>query len=153
MLCMTLMTSPSFHSAFRSSENAELEEVIASHYSLPTNKVGSSNSSFKKKYQIIFDNKSEHKLDVAIRYKSYEGDWITDAWITMEPGEKKHMGSSDETTYYYFAKTQSKRRRQAWEGKHTFKIGDKSLNKVRFRKQDIWECYNAKTCNTFAVFR
>ena len=161
VLCMSLMTTLIFNSDYVSEEFADKpapdfhpETLLAENYSIPV-EIDSINGIplKKKRYQIIFDNKSEYKIDVAIRYKEYSGDWTTDAWITINPGEKKLMGSSDQTTYFYYAKTQSKWRKQAWGGKHKFKLGNKSLNKLRFRKQNIWECYNTDMCNTFAVFR
>ncbi len=159
-LCVGLTTILFLTSAFQFKESAELpppdfdpEIWAAEHYSTPVDLSDSVNTIKKKRYDIIFDNKSEYKINVAIRYKEYSGEWTTDAWITLQPGEKKLMGSSDETTYFYYAKTLSKWRKQAWGGKHKFKADDKSLNKVRFRQQDIWECYNAEMCNTFAVFR
>lgn len=159
MLCIGLTTILLLSSAFRPKGSADLllteantEDWRVVHFTMPT--ANDSVVSLKKKrYDIIFDNKSEFDLQVAIRYKEYSGEWTTDAWITLKPGEKKLMGSSDETTYYYYAKAKSKWRKIAWDGKHKFKVGDKSLNKVRFRKQDIWECYHSEMCNTFAVFR
>jgi len=160
VLCMGLMTTLIFNSGvspeeFANKPTSDLspESLLAEHYSMPMEVPTVDSPKKKKRYQIIFDNKSEYKIDVAIRYKEFDGEWTTNAWITILPGEKKLMGSSDQTSYFYYAKTKSKWRKRVWTGKHKFKMGDKSLNKLRFRKQDIWECYNTEMCNTFAVFR
>jgi uncharacterized membrane protein len=160
VLCMSLMTTLIINSGvipgdFVNKPSSDLipESLLAEAHTMPSLASDSTNNSKKKRYQIIFDNKSEYKIDVAIRYKEYSGEWTTDAWISLNPGEKKIMGSSDETTYFYYAKTDSKWRKQAWSGDHKFKSDDKSLNKLKFRKQNIWECYDTEGCNTFSVFR
>ena len=157
MLCMSLMTITSPNAGIGISDAVSTEiatEFLAeANYSALADPADTVLSAKKKKYQIIFENKTAYKLEVAIRYKVYRGKWTTDAWILLKPGEKKLMGSSDETTYFYFAKAQSEWRKHSWEGEHKFKGQDKSLNKLRFKKQDIWECYNSDVCNTFAVFR
>ncbi len=160
VLCMSLMTTLIINSGvipgeFVNKHSSEIlpESLLAEVYSSPSPFSDSTKINKNKRYQIIFDNKSEYKIDVAIRYKEYNGDWMTNAWVTIQPGEKKLMGSSDHTTYFYYAKTQSKWRKQAWSGEHKFKGDDKSLRKLRFKKQNIWECYDTETCNSFSVFR
>lgn len=107
----------------------------------------------KKEYHIYFENKSDESLDVAIRYKDYNGDWNTEGFVTLKAGEKRHMGVSDQKTYFYYAENQQKWKKRIWTGKYSFPINASDLNKIRFVKQEIWECYDTKMCNTFAVFR
>jgi len=107
----------------------------------------------KKEYHIYFENRAEEPLEVAIRYKDYNGDWQTEGFVTLKSGEKRHMGVSDQKTYFYYAENQHKWRKRKWTGKHAFPVGEAAPNKLRFVKQDIWECYDTKMCNTFAVFR
>jgi uncharacterized membrane protein len=140
---MSLMTTLILNSGIipneivnKHSSDLNPESLLAEIYSMPTLVSDSTITPKKKRYQIIFDNKSEYKIDVAIRYKEYSGEWMTDAWVTLNPGEKKLMGSSDQKSYFYYAKTV-----------------DKSIRKLKFWKQDIWECYNSEMCNSFAVFR
>lgn len=112
------------------------------------------NSEFRKKeYHIYFENKSDESLDVAIRYKDYHGDWNTQGFVTLKAGEKKHMGVSDQKTYFYYAENQHKWKKRKWAGNYSFPINESDLNKIRFVKQEIWECYDTEMCNTFAVFR
>lgn len=114
----------------------------------------STSSDFRKKeYHIYFENKSDESLEVAIRYKDYNGDWNTEGFVILEAGEKRHMGVSDQKTYFYYAENQRKWKKRKWTGNYSFPINDSDLNKIRFVKQEIWECYDTKMCNTFAVFR
>lgn len=107
----------------------------------------------KKEYHIYFENRSEEALKVAIRYKDYNGDWQTEGFVNLEAGEKRHMGVSDQKTYFYYAENQKKWKKKKWTGNYSFPVKESDLNKLRFVKQDIWECYDTKMCNTFAVFR
>lgn len=107
----------------------------------------------KKEYHIYFENRSEEALNVAIRYKDYNGDWQTEGFVNLEAGEKRHMGVSDQKTYFYYAENQKKWKKKKWTGSYSFPVNESDSNKLRFVKQDIWECYDTKMCNTFAVFR
>lgn len=107
----------------------------------------------KKEYHIYFENKAAEPLEVAIRYKDYNGEWQTEGFVTLKAGEKRHMGVSDQKTYFYYAENQQKWKKRKWTGKHAFPVNEAAPNKLRFVKQDIWECYDTKMCNTFAVFR
>lgn len=107
----------------------------------------------KKEYHIYFENRSEEALNVAIRYKDYNGDWHTEGFVNLEAGEKRHMGVSDQKTYFYYAENQKKWKKKKWTGSYSFPVNESDSNKLRFVKQDIWECYDTKMCNTFAVFR
>ena len=107
----------------------------------------------KKEYHIYFENRSEEPLEVAIRFKDYDGQWNTEGFVTLKAGEKRHMGVSDQKTYFYYAENQRKWKKRKWTGNFSFPINESDLNKLRFVKQDIWECYDTKMCNTFAVFR
>lgn len=106
-----------------------------------------------KEYHIYYENRSSEAIDVAIRYKTYGGEWETRGFETLAPGEKKLMGLSDQKTYYSYAQGTKKLRRKKWRGKHNFSLEPNSSNKIQFEKQEIWECYDTQMCNTFAVFR
>lgn len=107
----------------------------------------------KKEYHIFFENRSSDKLKVAIRFKEYNGSWTTTGFETLAPGEKKLMGLSDEQTYFYYASTQRKLNKREWKGRYKFALGKTSANKLAFKRQEIWECYDSNVCNTFAVFQ
>ena len=107
----------------------------------------------KKEYHIYFENRSEEPIDVAIRYKDYNGDWNTQGFVSLAAGEKREMGVSDEKTYFYYAETKQKWKKKRWKGQYNFPIKETSLNKVSFIKEQIWECYDTRMCNTYAVFR
>jgi len=132
-------------SSFEQYSVAEMPAVISD---------SNSTSKFRKKeYHIYFENKSDESLDVAIRYKDYHGDWNTEGFVRLKAGEKKHMGVSDQKTYFYYAENQQKWKKRKWAGNYHFPMNEADLNKIRFVKQEIWECYDTKMCNTFAVFR
>ena len=107
----------------------------------------------KKEYHIYFENRSTEAIEVAIRYKSYNGDWETSDMVTLAAGEKRRMGVSDEKTYFYYAENKRKWKKKKWKGSHHFSLGEETSNKVKFIKEQIWECYDTKRCNAFAVFR
>lgn len=132
--------------------NAEVEfEQPEIALGLPTS--NDSSEGFRKEYHIYFENRSDDPLKVAIRYKDYNGDWTTDGFVTLKTGEKRHMAVSDQKTYFYYAENQKKWKKKKWKGDYHFPINDAASNKLKFVKQDIWECYDTKMCNTFAVFR
>ena len=114
----------------------------------PSDKTG-----YKKQYHIYYENRSTESIEVDIRYKAYDGKWNTDGMVTLAPGEKKLMGLSDQKTYYSYAETKRRWKKKTWKGRHKFALEDISANKKAFKKQEIWECYDSRMCNTFAVFK
>lgn len=113
----------------------------------------STESPHKKEYHIFFENRSQEKIEVAIRYKEYNGEWMTTGFEVLKPKQKKLMGLSDEQTYFYYATTQHKSKKKVWQGDHKFSLKKGSKKKIGFKRQDIWECYNTDTCNEIAVFK
>ena len=157
---MGLMTVRSDSKAVRADFSAPLaslplfEEVISTdHFTMPVVAVEPTTIPQKKKYHIYFENKSPEPVKAAVRYKEYAGDWKSEGWISLEPGEKKLIGLSDETTYFYYAQLDTRRNKKVWKGKYKFALSESASNKLPFRKQEIWECYHTQMCNTFAVFR
>ena len=107
----------------------------------------------RKQYHIFFENRSKEKIEVAIHYKQYNGEWITSDFQSIKPKEKKLMGLSDEQTYFYYATSQYKSKKKVWEGDYKFALKEGAKNKVGFKRQEIWECYNTDSCNEIAVLR
>tara|TARA_R110001592_G_scaffold17176_3_gene72850 strand:+ start:4223 stop:4732 length:510 start_codon:yes stop_codon:yes gene_type:complete len=107
----------------------------------------------KKEYHIFFENRSREKIEVAIRYKEYNGEWVTSGFEVLAPKQKKLMGNSDETTYFYYATSQHKSKKKVWQGDHKFALKEGSKKKLGFKRQSIWECYNTDACNEIAVFK
>ena len=106
-----------------------------------------------KEYHIYYKNSSTESIEVAIRYKSHSGEWLTKGFTTLAPGENKLMGLSEEKTYYSYAQSKKKWGKKKWKGDHSFPLKPNSTKKIQFEKQEIWECYDSQTCNSFAVFR
>ena len=128
--------------------------ITTDHFTVPVMPSGTAaEAPKKKKYHIYFENKSQTPVKAAVRYKEYAGDWKSEGWISLEPGEKKLIGLSDETTYFYYAKLDTRRSKKVWKGKYKFAMSEEASNKLPFKKQEIWECYHTQMCNTFAVFR
>lgn len=105
----------------------------------------------KKEYHIYYENRSQEAIEVAIRYKSVSGQWQTRGLMVLAPGEKQLMGLSTEPTYYSYAETKNWRKKK-WQGDYQFPLKNSSKN-IQFEKQEIWECYDTRMCNAFAVFR
>ncbi len=121
---------------------------------IPANdSVSTTSESKKKEYHIYFENRSPDEIEVAIRFKDYNGDWATQGFISLAAGEKREMGVSDEKTYFYYAETRGKWKKRQWKGQYSFPLKETDLNKVSFVKGQIWECYDTAMCKTFAVFR
>lgn len=133
--------------------NSPFEQYSIAELPAVPNVLSESSTIRKKEYHIYFENRSEEPLQVAIRYKDYNGDWQTEGMVSLNAGEKRHMGVSDEKAYFYYAENQQKWKKKKWTGKYSFPVKESDSNKLRFVKQDIWECYDTKMCNTFAVFR
>lgn len=127
--------------------------ISADHFTIPVMPTDPALLPKKKKYHIYFENKAQTPVKAAVRYKEYAGAWKSEGWISLEPGEKKLIGLSDETTYFYYAKLDTKRSKKVWKGKYKFAMSEDASNKLPFKKQEIWECYHTQMCNTFAVFR
>lgn len=105
----------------------------------------------KKAYHIYFENDSNKPIDVAIRFRDKNGDWQQDGLTQLNPGEKKKMGETIDRTYYYYASNLDLKASD--KESYKFPIQEKPKKKLRFLKEDIWECYNSEMCNAFAVFR
>ena len=88
---------------------------------------------------------------MAIRFKNESEGWHQGELTQLLPGEKKKMGESTHKTYYYYASNLNLNASKKESFK--FPITHKSSKKLRFLKEEIWECYNTEMCNTFAVFR
>ena len=132
----------------------ENEDLISiDHFSMPTLPAINEVAKDKKEYHIYFENKSKAPVKAAVRYKEYAGNWKSEGWISLDPGEKKLIGLSDETTYFYYAQVDTRRNAKVWKGKYKFALSDDASNKLPFKRQQIWECYHTEMCNTFAVFR
>lgn len=104
-------------------------------------------------YHIYYENRSAQSIDVAIRYKTIEGKWKTRGLETLEPGEEKLMGLSLEKTYYMYAQGTKILKRKKWEGAHSFPITPNTKRNIKFKKREIWECYDTQMCKTIAVFK
>ena len=140
---------PSYYAPLESLELETPTELLES-FSLP-GIIEPNNATTKKAYHIYFENKSREPIDVAIRFKDEEGEWQLDGLTKLKPGEKKKMAESIEKTYYYYASNIDLK--SADNQSFKFPINHNSRKKLKFLKQEIWECYNSEMCNTFAVFR
>lgn len=142
---------PSYYAPLETIELEAPAELLESFTlpSMPKSALVSENK--KKAYHIYFENKSLEPIDVAIRFKDENGDWKQDGLTQLNPGEKKKMGRTIDRTYYYYASNLDLKA----SDKESFKfpIREKPKKKLRFLKEDIWECYNSEMCNAFAVFR
>ena len=136
-------------------KHATTVESTAELHSIPAffTESDSVNKKHKKEYHIFFENRSTDKLEVAIRYKAYNGQWTTMGFESLKPGETKMMGTSDEQTYFYYASTQHKWNKREWSGKYKFSLKESAKNRLGFKKQDIWECYDTEMCKAYAVFK
>ena len=157
---MGLMTVRSDSESARTDYVAPLESlplfddmITTDHFTVPARPVDDDIIPKKKKYHIYFENKSPKPVKAAVRYKEYAGDWKSEGWISLKPGEKRLIGLSDETTYFYYAQLDTRRNKKVWKGKYKFAMSEEASNKLPFKKQEIWECYHTQMCNTFAVFR
>lgn len=144
---------PDFVTPLHSLPIEEQDLVSAEHFTIPALPEDPTLLPQKKQYHIYFENKSQTPVKAAVRYKEYAGDWKSEGWISLKPGEKKLIGLSDETTYFYYAQLDTRRHKRVWKGNYKFALSDDASNKLPFKKQEIWECYDSKMCNTFAVFR
>lgn len=107
----------------------------------------------KKEYHIYFENRTEDPLEVSIRFKAYDGSWDTKPLKRLNPGEQKFMGLSDEKTYFLYATNNRKQNNKTWSGPYQFEDNQKSVEKLRLKKKEIWECYDTTMCKSIAVFR
>lgn len=106
----------------------------------------------KKRYRIFFKNRSSKKLEVAIRFKTENGEWTINAPEILKPGEEQEMGISFSKTYFYRASSSRGLNKKALAAKYRSGLHEEAMNRLGFTKQDIWECYSTDTCNAFAVF-
>lgn len=143
---VALLSPLELSSPFELDSSVELPAILA-------NDSDSTSDHRKKEYHIYFENRSEESIDVAIHFKDYNGDWNTQGFISLDAGEKREMGVSDERTYFYYAETKQKWKKKQWKGQYYFPVLENILNKVSFNKDQIWECYDTHMCNTYAVFR
>jgi ankyrin repeat protein len=56
-----------------------------------------------KRFKIYFKNKTSEDVQVAIRYKNLEGEWVTEAWYTLDSGEDSYLAKTENAIFYYFA--------------------------------------------------
>jgi hypothetical protein len=130
------------------------EKVTASfHYSAnPINLSDSTIPLVKRKYRIFFENRSPTKIDVTIRYENEEGQWVINEPKNLNPGEEHEMGITHSKTYFYHASSKKRLNKKALTSKFMTGLHEAAMVRLGFTKQDIWECYNTDTCNSFAVF-
>ena len=144
----------------RPSYYAQLEPIalespvqLSDGLTLPTEPIALKEEPSSKSYHIFFENKSTTPLKVAIRYKSLDGEWHTDGLTTIPPGERKLMGKSELRTYFYHVAQKGELKNKVAQADFKFPLKPQSRKKVAFKKKEIWECYDKRVCNAFAVFR
>lgn len=138
--------------ALLESTNIDTPGQLTGYYSLSGERTGFSTEDNKKAYHIFFENKTSAPLKVAIRYKEINGDWSIEGLTKLAPGERKLMGKSDESTYYYHV-SKKKSVDKNTDDSFKFPLKANSGKKLKFKKKQIWECYDMQVCNAFAVFR
>lgn len=78
-----------------------------------------------------FTNNCSQPVDLAIRYRSASGAWVTDGWWRFDPGESLYLASngqrltSTNSVWYFYAETADGS--GFWGGDHRINFDDSSL--------------------------
>lgn len=54
-------------------------------------------------FKVHFKNKTSDKVQVAIRYKNSDGEWVTEAWYTIASGDDAYVAKTKNAIFYYRA--------------------------------------------------
>lgn len=57
----------------------------------------------KDYYKILFRNEYKDDIALLVHYYSIDGEWTTDGWYKIKPGNTIHIASSKDKTFYYYA--------------------------------------------------
>ncbi|WP_019613902.1 SUMF1/EgtB/PvdO family nonheme iron enzyme [Psychromonas ossibalaenae] len=88
-----------------------------------------------EQYYIYFKNKTSDHVQVAIRYKNLQGDWVTKSWFKLSPGKRGRVAISKNRIFYYYAETGDGA--WVWEGDDKFYYVQGRDNQKGFIKKTI----------------
>lgn len=84
-------------------------------------------------YGIYFKNKCSVMIQVSIRYRNLQNEWVTKGWYNIQPGEEKRIARSYNSVFYYMGQAKGR----VWSGKDRYyKIRDEKVP-YGFRRKEI----------------
>lgn len=97
-----------------------------------------SSSSSQNYDRVYFKNKCNRKIQTAINYKNLDGEWVTEGWWSLEPGESAFVAKTRNTVFYTYAESIAPRaERVFWSGDDLYRSIRGSQNTYGFRKKKI----------------
>ncbi len=82
--------------------------------------------------KIYFRNKCNKTIWTALHYVDLDGDWVTDGWWEISPGDTTYVANTRNTIYYIHAQTNNG---TTWTGDYNFRIRGKGP--YGFKKKEI----------------
>lgn len=89
-------------------------------------------------YAISLQNDCEVRIQTAIRYLNEQGEWTTDGWFVLDPGEPGYVADTTNGIFYYYGESSDPDWEQVfWRGDaQYYRIGESSET-YGFRSVDI----------------
>lgn len=106
----------------------------------------------ERRFRVHFKNSCHKTIYAAIHYRDLDGDWVTEGWWKLSPGEKNYVADTDNTIYYSYAYSKGPNR-SYWAGDDGYRWSVRNSEKTyEFREKKItskyWEDRTENfTCN------
>ncbi|MGY5452589.1 ankyrin repeat domain-containing protein [Agarivorans sp. MS3-6] len=95
--------------------------------------------------RIAFKNKTGSMVQVAIRYKNSDDEWVTKEWYNIEAGETNTIARTNNRVFYYFAMTDD----GEWRGTDNYYYVQGFDEKKGFREKTAPKKYRGDTYTVF----
>ncbi len=86
---------------------------------------------------VYLQNQCSRKISTAIHYKALDGQWITQGWWILAPGEKAFVAKTNNTIFYTYAESTDPVSRLYWSGSDYYDVIRGSTQRYGFKKQQI----------------
>ncbi len=88
--------------------------------------------------KVNIKNDCARKIQAGIRFKDTNGNWTTNGWYTLLPGQQAYVANTKNRTYYIYAETvEPEQYRLKWEGEDTHSSIHGSSTVYGFFKRQI----------------
>lgn len=76
----------------------------------------------KNNYRILFRNEYEEEINFLINFMNLEGNWITEGWYDLNPGQTVQIASTRNKEFYFYARCKN----GEWSGQSKIKFEGKT---------------------------
>ena len=108
--------------------------------------------------EFYFRNKCDYPVKLAIRYKNWNGKWVTDGWWFFDPNQSSYpvsggnrIGLASSTFYYYARTSKDAKVSLVWRGEHhhSFEAKDLQMRITNLSKDSDGDYVLTITCDEY----